>query len=196
MQYALMKFDDDTFDPLIDANELHALHQGLLSITNNEPTKENEKGLERVIVYGTYMPQPDLKFQRGEIRRQLLDGVGKWLAYINDLEIQYLQIEEIEPFFDVTIMSSCGHCPKPHATANIAFAALVKLPKGFEFHATHARSAFERWSHMDILSNVLNRDGLFALIAPEKRFSKALTAQNWRKRIDQPRAIKLAQKWR
>ncbi|PKF50221.1 hypothetical protein [Enterovibrio nigricans] len=29
MQYALMHFDDDEFDPLIDANELHALHQGV-----------------------------------------------------------------------------------------------------------------------------------------------------------------------
>ncbi|EGU30983.1 hypothetical protein VII00023_20602 [Vibrio ichthyoenteri ATCC 700023] len=196
MQYALMRFDDESFDPIIDSQELHALHQGLPNINHTEPTKDHEKELERIIVYGSYMPQPDLKFPRSEIRKQLKEGVGKWLAHMNGLDVQYLKIEDIVPFFDVTIMSSGGHYPKPHATPNIAFAALVNLPTGFKFHPTFASSAFVRWSHMDILSNVLNRDGLYALIAPEKRFKKSLTTQNWRNRIDQPRAIKLAQKWR
>lgn len=196
MQYALIQLNDAPFRPMLDAAELYALDKGEDQLIDREPCDQDEQDLTLTLVYGTYKPQPDMAFPKSEIKRHILADIGHWLVHLNGLETVYLALEDIEPFVDVTLVSSCGHCPKPHATKDVAFAALIGLPKHFVFGKTLAKTAYLRWHNMDALTNALNRKGLYALIAPEKRFSKALTKENWRERIDQKRAIKYAQKWR
>lgn len=196
MQYVLFPIKDAPFRPMLDAAELYALEQGEDALIDPQPQEDHEQTLEAVVVYGTYKPQPDFDFPKSEIKRHIESDVANWLAHLNGVSVQYLAIEDIEPFYDVTITASCGHCPKPHATKDVAFAALMRLPKGFEFGHTHAKTAYCRWFNTDALTNALNRKGLYALIAPEKRFSSELTKENWRKRIDMKRAVRLAQKWR
>ncbi|WP_234498167.1 hypothetical protein [Vibrio maritimus] len=196
MQYALITLEGAAFRPLVDAAEIYAFNQGIDEFQDAPPTDNDKQSLDMAIVYGVYKPQPDMQFPKSEIKRHLLEGVGHWLAHIHGLETLYLLLEDIEMFDDVTLVSHCGHCPKPHATKDIAFAALMGVPKVFEFGKTLAKTTYLRWHDMDVLTNALNRKGLYTLIAPEKRFSKALTKANWRSRIDQKRAIKYAQKWR
>ncbi|WP_434529559.1 hypothetical protein [Vibrio sp. K4] len=196
MQYALFPINNAPFRPLLDTAELYALEQGETALIDHQPNEDYEQTLETVLVYGAYMPQPDFEFPKDEIKRHIKADINHWLVHLKGTQMQYLAIEDIEPFYDVTITTSCGHCPKPHATPNVAFAALMYLPKDFEFGSTHAKTAYCRWFNMDALTNALNRKGLYALIASDKRFSSALTKENWRERIDTKRAIRLAQKWR
>ncbi len=196
MQYALFSIRDDQFRPMLDAAEIYPLEMGVDQLIDQEPREDEEANLTLTIVYGTYKPQPDLNFPKSEIKRHILADVNHWLVHLNGLKTVYLAFDDIEPFFDVTLVSGCGHCPKPHATQDVAFAALMRLPKDFVFGKTLAKTAYLRWHNMDALTNALNRKGLYALIAPERRFTKALTKDNWRERIDQKRAIKYAQKWR
>ncbi len=59
-----------------------------------------------------------------------------------------------------------------------------------------SRTAYLRWHNMDILTNLINRMGLFAFSAEEKRFKQPLTESNWKERIDYTRAVRVARKVR
>lgn len=196
MQYALIKLENNNV--LIDANEIFALNEGLKCLIESPHDEQYEAELKKYVVYGVYMPQPDFNFPKSEIKRHIEECVNNWLIHINQLEAIHIGIEDIEPFYDVTITSNCGHCPKPHATKNIAFAALLVAPENFELGngKTQAKTAYLRWDEMDILTTLLNRKGLFSLIAAEKRFKTPPTLSNWRNFIDSKRAVKYAQKWR
>ncbi len=196
MQYALMQLSKGNV--LFDANEIYAFEQGIEKLTLSPSDDDYEATLQKQVVYGVYLPQTDFKFPRSEVKRHIQECINKWLIHIRGLDVIHLGIEDIEIFYDVVITSHCGHCPKPHATDNIAFAALLTAPKDFTLGngKTQAKTAYLRWHDIDVLTTLLNRKGLFSLIAAEKRFKTEPTAENWRERIDSRRAIRLAQKWR
>ncbi|EGU31291.1 hypothetical protein VII00023_22949 [Vibrio ichthyoenteri ATCC 700023] len=196
MQYAAMKLSNANI--LLDANEIYALDQGLDKLIESMPDDEYESTLCRQVVYGVYIPQIDFDFPKSEIKRHIEECVNNWLIHINGLHAINIGIEDIEPYYDVTITGSCAHCPKPHTTNKVAFAALLIAPKDFKLGngKTQAKTAYLRWFDMDILTTLLNRKGLFSLIAPEKRFKSEPTLENWRTYIDPHRAVKYAQKWR
>lgn len=196
MQYALIKLSNGT--ALIDANEIYALEQGLEHLTESDHDEQYESTLIRQVVYGVYIPQNDFEFPKSEIKRHIEECMNKWLIHIKGTHAIHVGIEDIEPYYDVTITSHCGHCPTPHATNNIAFAALLIAPKDFKLGngKTQAKTVYLRWHNMDILTTLLNRKGLFSLIASEKRFKSEPTLENWRTYIDPKRAVKYAQKWR
>ncbi|RJX65851.1 hypothetical protein DZ860_21060 [Vibrio sinensis] len=198
MQYALLNRYNDNIRPLIDAHEIYALEQGLDNLTLLPCDKHYEQSLTRQVVYGVYKPQPDAQFPKSEIKRHIFEALDKWLYHIDGLTVIQLGIEDIELFSDITIMNSCGHCPTPHKSDDIAFAALLLAPTDFNLGTgkTAAKTAFLRWDGVDPLTTLLNRKGLFSLIAPEKRKKTPPTIENWHSFIDTKRAIQYAQKWR
>lgn len=191
MQYALMELNDRRF--IFDSHE-HVLlfGGGLDSFLFKEPPASDDN-IPLKLVYGVYMPQPDLS--KSQIRQDIRMAVNKWLVCVHGGACNYCGIEDIE-LLDVTIMSQCGHCPKPHATSNVAFAALMKIPSEIVLGngKTQARSVFVKYNNLDIPTNILNRKGLFALVCEEKRVRTELSIENWRGFIDYKRAVRYAQR--
>ena len=197
MQYALLnsnKADDYQF--LVDANELHALYAGIDKLQEDEPPQEDNTTPLK-IVYGVYKPQPYFNFPKSEIKRHILESLNKWLIHIDGNTVIYLGIEEIE-CLDITVMTSCGHCPKPHASHDVAFAALIRIPDAIKLGngKTQAKTAYLKWFDVDTLTTLINRKGLFSFVTAEKRIKKELTLDNWKPFIDYNRAARYAQKFR
>lgn len=195
MQYALLNYAHD-YQLLIDANELHALYDGLDKLQEDEPPQEDDT-IPFKLVYGVYKPQPHFDFPKSEIKRHLLESLNKWLIHLDGNKVIYLGIEDIE-CLDITVMTSCGHCPKPHASNDIAFAALIRIPDLIKLGngKKQAKTAYLKWFNVDSLTTLINRKGLFSLIAAEKRIKKELTLDNWKPFIDYNRAARYAQKFR
>ncbi|MFB1079509.1 hypothetical protein [Photobacterium damselae] len=198
MQYALLESPNPENDYcfLVDANELKGLFDGLDYIVQND-VPDDETTLPLTLVYGVYMPQPFFEFPKSEIRRNILKSVNHWLTYLKGNTVVYCGLEDIE-LLDITVMKSCGHCPRPHASNDVAFAALMRIPQDLKLGngKTQAKTVFLRWHDMDVLTNLINRDGLFSLIAPEKRIKEELDSNNWKTFIDYQRAARYAQKFR
>lgn len=195
MQYALLNYADN-YQLLIDANELHALYDGLDKLQEDEPPQEDDT-IPFKLVYGVYKPQPHFDFPKSEIKRHLLESLNKWLIHLDGNKVIYLGIEDIE-CLDITVMTSCGHCPKPHASNDIAFAALIRIPDSIKLGngKTQAKTAYLKWFNVDSLTTLINRKGLFSFVAAEKRIKKELTLDNWKSFIDYNRAARYAQKFR
>ncbi|MCD9477095.1 hypothetical protein [Photobacterium phosphoreum] len=199
MQYALLDYSNEHAEPyqfLVDANELHALYGGPDKLQESEPPQEDES-IPFKLVYGVYKPQPFLKFPKNEIKRHILESLNKWLIHLDGNKTIYLGIEDIE-CLDITVMTSCGHCPKPHVSSDVAFAALIRVPDSITLGngKTQAKTAYLKWFNQDPLTNLINRKGLFSFVAAEKRIKKELTLDNWKSFIDYKRAVRYAQKFR
>ncbi|HBN6205655.1 TPA: hypothetical protein ACF311_004330 [Vibrio parahaemolyticus] len=197
MQYALIEVNPN-YHALVDANELYSLtEEGRGNIEMSPHDDDYEATLERQVVYGVYKPQPHFDFPRSEVKRHIKECVDHWLINLQKNKGTHIAIEDIE-IFDATIMRNCGHCPKPHVSADMAFAALVKVPKAFDFEhgQNQAKTAFLKWADIDLETTLINRKGLFAFVAPERRFKKAPTSDNWRTFIDTKRAVTYAQRLR
>lgn len=194
MQYVLIPVAEERYT-LVDANELYALHHAKEPLNELPCDDAYEATLERHVVYGAYKPQDHFHFPKSEVKRHMREVIDKWLVHLDGLDVHHLGIEDIE-IMDVDIMRSCGHCPKPHLSSDIAFAALVLLPPSLKLGngKTQAKTAYLKWLDMDVLTTLLNRKGLFSLIAAEKRFKQAPTLENWREFIDPKRAVKYAQR--
>ncbi|MGL4666607.1 MAG: hypothetical protein ACRCWR_01600 [Saezia sp.] len=195
MQYAILKAADD-YKYLIDANELHALTQGLANLNDTPPDTDADKEMPLQLVYGRYKPQPFFDFPKSEIKRHMTEAVNRWLIHLDKCNTIYLGIEAIE-IIDVTLTASCGHCPTPHVTPDIAFAALVRVPESLTLGngKSQAKTAFLQWFDVDPLTTVVNRKGLFSLILQEKRVYQPLSTDNWKQFIDYKRAVKYAQRF-
>lgn len=200
MQYAIMKLTDDK-NVLIDAGELFAFHGALES---NDPSsfvideEPNEDLCKLHLVYGIYKPQPDEKFPRSEVIRHAKDAVNKWLVHLDKDKCVYLGIEDIV-IHDQPLLKKCNchnSCSKPHKSDDLVFSALLSLPEDVAIgdKSSFALTAFLRYrEQMDVLTNMLNRLGLFAFKAEERRYKGELTEDNWKGRIDPKRAYSAAQ---
>lgn len=203
MQYAYMElFNDNLF--LVDAREMSYIDQ----IFNSENPKqesenadvdpsEDDSDYRLAVVYGCYMPQANADFSHEEKKEQIRNAVKYALVSIHNSEVNYLCLQDVKIFDDI-LTYNCGHTEQDHESPNVPLAALVQIPKDVEVGAsnTQAVSAFLRYKkQMDLTTNLLNREGLFALKAEEKRIPKtvSLNEDNWMEYIDTGRAIKTAQ---
>lgn len=197
MQYAFMKGPQDKMF-LMDANELRSFH---LALDSKDPanfmkdTAPNEDEMQYRIIYGAYKPQQD--FPKSEINRHIKEAVNVWLVHFAEDECVYMGIEDII-VYDEPILTRCDHssCKKLHKSNDVAFSALVHLPPGINVGSkkSQAVSAFVRYSQqMDAITNLLNRLGVFAFKAEEKRIKHDLTADNWKQYVDHKRAFSAAQ---
>lgn len=202
MQYAVMQGAVNPSNPndvkhfLVDACELYALENPSV-VKASVP--EGEQNFELKVVYGRYKTNPlhdsvSLKSRENYIHSTL----DKWLAYVppHEDEVLFLGFEDIVVNTSVALTTNCGHCPKPHPSDDLVFAALVRVPEGFTLakNPSRARSAFLFYSDMSLESNIVNRDGLFALISEEKRDKTVPTIDNWKNRVDWKRVVRNANK--
>lgn len=196
MQYALMKGPEEK-SFLIDASELRSFQLAIDSKNAKNfimETIPNENEMRHKIVYGAYKPQLD--FPRSEINRHIKDAVNVWLAHLSENQCFYLGIEDII-VYDEPIVTRCDHssCKKLHKSKDVAFSALVCLPPTIDVGTkkTRAISAFVRYSQqMDVITNLLNRLGVFAFKAEENRIKTELTIHNWKQYVDHKRAFSAA----
>lgn len=195
MQYVLFDFGNpNKYQFLIDANELTALFDGLDHLQEEEPPQEDDT-IPFKIVYGIYKPQPKKHFSKDEIKQDIEKCLNKWLIHLEGNTVIYLGIEDIE-CFDVTVMTSCNHCPESHESDDVVFAALIRWPDCIKLGngQTQAKTAFLKWFDVDTLTTLINRKGLFSFIAQEKRINGTLTLDNWKPFIDDKRAVRYAKK--
>lgn len=189
MQFAMIAITE-TRRCLIDVHELYALREG----TVQDSDDFREDNLPYRLLYGVYKPQPEYDFPRSEIRRHIDESLDKWLIHIDGTGVMNLGIEVIA-LSDSILLRQCVHCPKPHKSADVAFAALVKAPPRFVVRnrSRHGKTVFLRWHDRDVLTTLINRKGLFAFTSEEKRVTRPLTPENWRERIDHSRLLREAQ---
>ncbi|WP_063664359.1 hypothetical protein [Aliivibrio fischeri] len=193
-QYAILVLDkENKSGALLDIAEDHILSVDPSDII--ESGKDKSQFIHK-LVYGRYMVQRDFSFPRSEIKRHINDAVDSWLAHISQDTVIYLSIEDIE-IIDVVLTSMCSHCPEPHKTADIPFAALISCPPDFKLNNEgFAKTAFLRWHDMDIHTNLLNRMGLFAFTYEENDPQSPFTKENWKHDIDYDKATEKALKVR
>lgn len=204
MQYATMQIFDDK-QILLDANELISIHSAWeLEAPSSTYVKEHtpdDSKLTLIIVYGVYMPQVNFDFPFSEKKLHMLDSMNQWLVHLDNDKCNYLGIEEIH-IYDEPILTTCGHkgCgTKLHKSPNVAFSALIGIPAGFKIGdmKSQAKTAYLRhFKQMDVLTDLINRMGVFAFKAQEKRIPKktVLTKDNWLQFVNHPRAFLAAQK--
>ena len=202
MQYALLCLDNtkekqDLYQFLVDANELNALHSGVESLNDIQPSDNDDENMPLQLIYGVYKAQPFFDFPKSEIKRHILESINNWLVHIDGLNTIYLGIKDIE-LIDVVMTKSCGHCEKPHASNDVAFAALTHVPENLTLGngKPQAKTAYLKWLDVDILTTLINRKGLFSFIARERRIKQKITDDNWKQFIDYKRAVRCAQELR
>lgn len=178
MQYAFMKITEK-YKCLIDANELLTLNS---DITDFKESPLDDSNFIFKICYGFYYPQLDKKLNLESILNHIEDAKNKWLIHISKNHGTYLGINDLVLF------------PEYFKTRQkIPFAALVSVPPTFQLNIKgQAKTAFLKWHNLDIITNLINREGLFALVREEKRNTKNLTIENWKDKIDKERAIRNA----
>ncbi len=206
MQYAVMAFGsgEKQMNLLMAANELQAVQGAMESddpgnfISESMPSDDYEEGLGLRVVYGCYKPQADCGFPQAELYRQIEEAKNVWLAHLDGERVVHIGIEDVVIHKHPVLRAGCGHnnCSKLHKTKDVAFSALVKAPKDIDFGSkkTQGITAFVRYfEQMDVMSNVLERMGVFCFKAEERRFSKVVTSDNWKSMCDSKRAVSAAQ---
>lgn len=178
MQYALMKLDKGKF--LIDAHELIYINNYIDSgkIIQDSPP-EDEDNLKHKLVYGCYFQQIDRGYTEQDINDQINFAINKWLVHLaDDSKVIYLGIDDIEII--------------QRNERRLMFAALISAPEEFIINQKkQAKTVYLRLHNLDLLTNLVNREGLFALGMQESLDeSVVLTKENWRQYIDFNKAIK------
>jgi hypothetical protein len=175
MQYALLQVAEN-YRCLVDANELKALNTGEEHIIER-PLDDSLFQLK--IFYGCYFRQKDKNYTDSDVLSHIEEAKDKWLIHLSDMTGIYLGIK------DIIILEK-------DQQNRLAFASLVSVPAEFELNRGNAKTAFLRWHNTSILTNLLNRDGLFSFISEEKRNIHDLNQQNWKNKVDRERAVKNA----
>lgn len=182
MQFAYLNVSD-TERRIVDGQEYQWLTADTLPTFEDGP-KINLVTSPYVLVYGGFLPQPGMseeeavaivKQSRETIQFVLKEGVADDLA-LHDLEAY-------EPI-------SRGQ------TFTVPVAALIQAPDWaigqLESRSTQAVVAMRRYSDLGPLDTVLNRSGVFAFAALEKRQKAPVSSAFWRESVDAKRAIKVA----
>lgn len=182
MQYALFNVGNQKI--LLDANEFYVLKNW-----EEKPVKElsdfDESEHPYYVCYGGYMfPEKSDK----NIHKKIKSLENFWLAAVDDYARYCHQIAFYSVYTFPVI--SCGH-------QNIVpFAALIKsdqcIISKISSYSGFAVTAFLRVKDWDIATNILNREGVFAFNAVEKRFKQPVDEDNWKRFISEKRAIRCA----
>lgn len=178
MQYALFKVGDRML--LLDVNEHFALMDNCDSIADVE---EDEDSMPLKIVYGSYKPQ----------RGHDADGAVKSMAEIKGYALGHVMGKTCRAI-EFCDFLAYGPLHRGHAL-DIPFAALIRTHVEMPSGDRQAVTAFARYSsQMTPGTNILNRPGLFAFKAQERRVRGEVSRENWRSFIDEDRASRAAQR--
>lgn len=179
MQYALMELQHKKF--LIDANEYVLLNSWFKKkfTINDYETKEEEVQLK--LVYGAILIQN--KTDKGIVFKEINGAIGKAIGYINNEK----NICELSELIDIKLFEDCIS-----NSFRIPFAALIKTNLEFNNKNYQAKSFFIRYSNMQAINNIFNRNFVMAIKRHEKRIKGTLDINNWENFIDKERAIRVA----
>ncbi|EKF0803840.1 DNA topoisomerase III [Salmonella enterica] len=180
MQYAL--FDVGQRKILLDASEFF-----LLKDWQKKQVKElsdfSESEHPYYLCYGGYLLNPDVSDQN--VDEKLKSMENSWLTAIDEYGRYFYQVSlySIHPYPLIMV----GH------QRIIPFAALIKSDNQI-ISKISARSfavtSFLRIADWDIVTNILNREGLFAFNGVEFRHKETLDEENWSSFIDKQRMFR------
>ncbi len=178
MQYALFQIDDKML--LLDIHEHVALMDNCDSIAD---VSEDEDSMPLKIVYGSYKPQRG--FDADAAVMSMAEIKGYALGHVMDKTCRAVELCDFVAYAPLL---------RGHAI-DIPFAALVRTHVDMPTADRQAVTAFVRYfSDMTPATNILNRPGVFAFKAQERRVRDEVTQANWRTFIDEKRAVDAAYK--
>jgi hypothetical protein len=177
MQYALFPINEDRKMVLLDINEYAALDEHHDTIQDLE---EDETTMALKIVYGSYKPLPGVDAEKAV--SDITEIKGYELGHIDDKTcraIEFCDFHSYDPIYRGKAL-------------DIPFAALIRTHIEIPSGKTQAVTAFVRYkTQMSPATNILNRPGLFAIKAQEKRVTD-IDQQNWHTHIDEERMLRSA----
>jgi hypothetical protein len=149
---------------------------------------ENED-LPLKVVYGLYMPaRPETTGQMAA--EDAAKAVGYGLAFLDKSGVgQILGLTDLWLF--PPLVRRCAHGTEDSGR-NFPFAALVETRHEFDNTSTQSVAAFLRYGNLSLMTNILNRPGVFAIHRQERRSKTVPTQDNWRGLVDQKRACETA----
>lgn len=176
MQYALFKIDEQML--LLDANEYFALKNHGDQIAD---VAEDEDSMPLKIVYGSYKPQRGCDEDTAVMDMAKIKGYA--LGHVVDSACRAIELCDF-----------IAYAPLRRGQAvDIPFAALVRTHVELPSGDAQAVTAFARYgAQMTPGTNILNRPGLFALKAQERRIRTEVSRENWRGFADEQRALRAA----
>ncbi|EIU9113107.1 TPA: DNA topoisomerase III [Salmonella enterica subsp. enterica serovar Paratyphi B] len=180
MQYAL--FDAGERKILLDANEFYLLKNWQKNqLRELSDFCESEHSF--YLCYGGYLLNPDISDQN--VNADLKSMENFWLTAIDEYGRYFYQVAlySIRTFPLITV----GH------QRIVPFAALIKSDSNIISKIaskSFAVTAFLRIADWDIITNILNREGLFAFNGVEFRHKETLGEENWRTFIDKNRMFR------
>lgn len=133
------------------------------------------------VVYGSYKSQPGFSADVAITNIGLSTGYA--LGHVKDKECRALELCDVITF-----------TPLQRGKAlDIPFAALIRTHIDMPSGDTQAVTAFLRYAtQMTPATNILNRPGLFAIKAQERRIRVPVTHENWRGFVDEARVDRAA----
>lgn len=177
MQYALFPINKDRKMVMLDINEYAALDA---HHDNIEDIVEDETTMELKIVYGSYKPSPGMDADSAVI--DITEMKGYELGHIDDKTCRAIEFCDFQAYAPIYRGKAL----------DIPFAALIRTHVEIPSGKTQAVTAFIRYkTQMSPATNILNRPGLFAIKAQEKR-GTSFDQQNWRTYIDEERMHRCA----
>jgi hypothetical protein len=180
MHYALFQIGLDK-KGIMDVHEYSALHTFRDAI---QDVDEPEESMPLKIVYGSYKPQPEHR-DVDVIRTHMEQSRGFRLGHVMADGCRAIELCDFFAFEPL----------RRGLALDVPFAALIRTHVEMPTGDRQAVTAFLRYAEqMTPATNILNRPGVFALKAQERRPNGAtVTRQNWCEFVDENRAVHAAQ---
>jgi hypothetical protein len=182
MQYALIDVSAGQ-SRIIDAHEYKSLTTHGDDIKDME---EDEDSMSYKIVYGSYKTQPEHRGDALTIALHMEECKGYGLGHVTGDVCRSIEL------CDLVI-----YPPFERRSLDLPFAALIRTHVDLQVGTTQAITAFLRYAQqMTPGTNILNRNGLFAMKSQERRLPKGVSVspENWLQFVDKDRALRAAQK--
>lgn len=182
MQYAIVRLGE--VERIIDAEEDRSLRHHFDTLEDGLLPDDDKFEL----VYGAYLPQPSQNEEDALKYAEMARGF--WLGSVDDKVCHAVGLEDVKFFEPVRLGLSI----------RIPFAGLICIRedalKLIRNDGVRALTCFLRYREMSPATNVLNRNGVFAIKAHDKRVKGPLTKEAWQASIDQERALAVASRVR
>lgn len=185
-QYVLLKITKDgetRNDVLLSSQE--ALSIDVYGDSIKDEPKFNESETPAYVCYGSYIAQSNVS--KTQAVKDIKASMGCWHGFILDGKCYPVAIYDIEIIGIATLLNN--------KNVKLSFAALIKAPKlvveMIDGLGNKAVTSFLRLKGAPFVSNLSNRDGIFALkgIAYNKN---AIETNDWREFIDMNQAVSIS----
>jgi len=183
LQYSLVRCSDGR-EILLAASEV-----AVVRMDDAEPatcvTRDDlqaDAGMEDIIAYGAYLQNPTASVT--DAVGVVNEAIGYGLGFVTETQpsaLRCIELADLEP----------GKLINRGSQRLLPFAARLRVSPGsaLPWKRRWTIPAFLRYGNLSPRENILVRDGIFALTAPERRHRGP---EQWRDAIDMKRAVRLA----